>query len=128
MVDEDAPHRLGGDREEVRAVLVPGPVLIDEAQIGLVDERGRLQRVFRPLFGQVFLCDAPEIRVDQGKEPVDRSLRPARQFLEDLGRIALACHRAPPIQDPILPDSRFSCPFTPRFVAFLSDGPQLSRR
>ncbi len=45
MVDEDAPHHLRRDGKEVRAVLPRRALLIDEPQVGLVDQRGGLQRV-----------------------------------------------------------------------------------
>jgi hypothetical protein len=45
MIDEDATHRLCGDPEEMRAVLPLDPTLIDETQVGFVDERRDLQGV-----------------------------------------------------------------------------------
>jgi hypothetical protein len=52
MVDEDPPHQLRGDAEEVRATL-PVPSLPGELEVGLVDERGGLEGVIPPLAGQV---------------------------------------------------------------------------
>jgi hypothetical protein len=52
MVDEDAPHHLRRDPEELCAIL-PGGALIDESQIGLIDQRRRLQCVIPPFASQV---------------------------------------------------------------------------
>ena len=67
MIDEDAPHRAGGDGEEVTTVL-PGHVGLGEAQEGFVDERGRLQRVRRPLAAHVAARQAVQLRVDERRQ------------------------------------------------------------
>ena len=53
MIDEDAAHRPGRDREEVRPVLPADVPLVDEPHIGLVNERRRLQRVVRTFTAEV---------------------------------------------------------------------------
>jgi hypothetical protein len=54
---EDLPHRSPGNPDEVPLV-VPRRPCAGEPQVRLVDERGRLQRLSRPL--------APHVR---GREP-----------------------------------------------------------
>ena len=49
VVDEDASHQLRGDAEKMRAVLPAYVTLIDQLHERFVDERGRLERVLRPL-------------------------------------------------------------------------------
>ena len=44
-IDEDAPHHHGRHREELRAVLPDGAILIDQAKVDLVHEGCRLQRL-----------------------------------------------------------------------------------
>ena len=52
LVHEDAAHGLGRRCEEVPpAVPVLGPLDIDQPQVGLVDQRGRLQGLARHLLG-----------------------------------------------------------------------------
>jgi hypothetical protein len=52
VVDEDAPHGLrGGGKEVSTAVSVLGLLDIDHAQVRLVDEGGRLQRLAGSLLG-----------------------------------------------------------------------------
>ena len=45
VIDQDAPHHLTRDAEELPAVLPHHPPLIDQPHIRLVHERRRLQRV-----------------------------------------------------------------------------------
>ena len=72
MVYEDATHHLGGDREEMRAVLPTDPILVDQPQIGFVNERGRLQGVVAPLPTQIACRACPQISVHQIEEIVAR--------------------------------------------------------
>ena len=44
IVDEHATHRLGRDREKMRAVAPDHVVEAGQLDVGLVDERGRIQR------------------------------------------------------------------------------------
>ena len=44
VVNQDAAHQLGGNAKELRAVLPAHPSLIDEAEIGFVDQHRGLQR------------------------------------------------------------------------------------
>jgi hypothetical protein len=48
VIDQDAPHHLRGDAEEVGSVLPGNAVLSNEAQVGFMDESRRLQRVVAP--------------------------------------------------------------------------------
>ena len=64
MVDQDAPHHLGGDAEKVGAAL-PIDVLIDEPEVALVDERGRLQCVIVPLPTEIACSAGPQVSVNQ---------------------------------------------------------------
>ena len=45
VIDQDATHDAPGDREEMGSVLPLDPVLVDEAQEGLIDESRCLERV-----------------------------------------------------------------------------------
>ena len=47
VVHEDAPHHLGRHGEELRAILPVGVSLVDQAEVRLVDQGGRLQEVSR---------------------------------------------------------------------------------
>src|SRR5262245_37797554 len=69
VLNEDTAHRLGGGGEEVLAVGVPPRHgLPDEAQVRLVDQRGRLEGVARLLAGQLRGGEAPQLVVDQRQQ------------------------------------------------------------
>ena len=63
-----------GDGEELRAVLPVNPPLIDELQIGLVDQGGGWERVIRPLPLQVAPRQAAQFRVDGVDQTAPRRL------------------------------------------------------
>ena len=68
-LDEDAAHGLGGSSEEVAAAVpVLGLVLIDEAEIGLVDESGGLQRLPWRFLGQPLGSQLAQLIVYQRQE------------------------------------------------------------
>ena len=53
VVDQDAPHHLRGDAEEVRATLPGDAILAGEPEVRLVDQGGGLQRVVRPFAAKI---------------------------------------------------------------------------
>jgi hypothetical protein len=73
VIDEDAPHHLGRDPEEVRAVLPGDVALSGEPHVGLVDQCRRLEGVVRTLLAQV-----------GGGEPAQLSVHERHQLLERL--------------------------------------------
>ena len=81
MVDEDPAHRLRGDGEEVTAVLPVHPRLVDETEIRLVDERGRLERVAAALLSEVTPGELPELGVDERHQLLERRRSPAFQAI-----------------------------------------------
>ena len=71
-LDEDLPHRVRGDRAEVGAVLPAiGPVL-HQAQVRLVDEAGRLERLPGPLAAQIARREPPQLLVDDRQQRIER--------------------------------------------------------
>src|SRR4026207_2405351 len=72
MIDEHAPHHLRRDPEELCAIL-PGRALIDESQIGLIDQRRRLQRVIPPFASQVGGSPPVELVVHDWYQLVSRT-------------------------------------------------------
>jgi hypothetical protein len=56
-----------------------------QTQIGLVNERCRVQSMARPLAAQVAGRDAPQIAVDDGKERGDRVLIASSGVGDQLG-------------------------------------------
>ncbi len=88
MVDQDPPHRLRGDREEVPAVLPLDSGLVDQPEVGLVDERGRLQRLVRPFAAELAPGDRAQLAVDPRHQALGRAVLAARPGLEQCGDLA----------------------------------------
>ena len=83
-IDQNPAHLSGRHRKEVRAVLPLDPVDIDEPQIRLVDQGGRLQRVSRALAVHVPLRQPPQFLVNERRQLVERlliALAPCNQEL-----------------------------------------------
>ena len=77
------------DREEVGAVLPLDVLPVDQAQVRLVDERGRLEDVPGTLAGHAAGRDAPQLLVDERRQRLERGLVPAApgdEQLRDVGR------------------------------------------
>jgi len=53
VVNQNAPHRLRGDSEKMRAALPADRALVDKLEEGFVYKRGGLQRVVAPLAPQI---------------------------------------------------------------------------
>jgi hypothetical protein len=68
VVDEDPPHHGRGQAEEVRAVAPVEALLAGKAEIGLVNERRRLQRVPLALAAQLGCGEALELAVDERQQ------------------------------------------------------------
>ena len=71
-LDQDAPHRLRCGREEVAAAVEAGRVLApaEQAQVGLVDQGGGLDRLARSLAGHAGAREVAELLVDQREKPL----------------------------------------------------------
>jgi len=89
--DLEAPHRSRRDREEVRPVL-PRDLGIDEAQVGLIDERGGLKGVIRRFAPHVAMGDLVQLGLEEiavpAQPPLAESLAPGHR-----GRRGSSNHR-----------------------------------
>ena len=65
VVDEDAPHDPRRHGQEMRAVVPLDRFSVNQADIGLVDERGRLETVTHALSGHAAARDLVELLVDE---------------------------------------------------------------
>ena len=70
VVHQHLPHRPGGDREEVGAV-ARGQGGAAELEVGLVHQRGGVERALHVLVAQLAPGQPAEVVVDQGQEPVE---------------------------------------------------------
>ena len=92
VLDDQATHRHGRDREEHGALALRDPVLVDEPEIRLVDDLRRGQRVVRLRRAQLPVGDPPEVVVDERKESVERLAVAAGGIQEQVGCLALSIH------------------------------------
>jgi hypothetical protein len=65
VVDENPSHHLRGDAEKVRAILPRDAALANQAQVRLVDERGRFECVVSALTPQVPGRQTTKLAVDK---------------------------------------------------------------
>src|ERR1043165_1738584 len=89
VIDQDPPHDLRGDGEEVRTI---GPLhvfLIDETNVSFVDERGGLERVAFSFPAHVAAREPVQFVVDQGIQLVERGLVPVPPFGEQFSDLML---------------------------------------
>jgi hypothetical protein len=95
VIDQDPAHGLGRDGEEVPAILPEHPVLIDQAEEGLVHQGRGLERVIGALAAKLAGGDRAQLRVDERHQLVEScvaSRAPGIQEAGDLTRLATAHH------------------------------------
>jgi hypothetical protein len=83
-VDEDVSHRDRRDGEEVGAVTPIRPRLIDQLEVGLVDEGGRGQRAASCASRELAVCNDAQLVVDERNELVDCPVAAAAQLHEQV--------------------------------------------
>ncbi len=99
LVDEDAPHGDGGGTEEVAAP-VPGHArLVDQAQVGFVDQGARLEQVAGTFLAQHARGNRPHLRVDLRDEFVEGLGLPAMPAVQQLGDVGHRHDGKPPPMD-----------------------------
>ena len=89
VVDQDATHDQRRGAKKMRSILPVDLTLIDEPEIRLVNQRGRLERVVDPFFPKLARGDAAHLRVDERQQLVKRTAvaaTPVREERRDLGR------------------------------------------
>jgi hypothetical protein len=74
VVHEDAAHHASGHGEEMRAVVPRDVFRVDQPQVRLVDERGRLEAVTRALVTHVPPRELMELSVDERNQLLEGTL------------------------------------------------------
>ena len=87
IVHEDPSHGLRCNAEEVCPVAPLDPALVDQLEIGLVDKRGLLQRVFDALSTHGALGLPVELRIDRRQQPLAHGLIAAAPCQQQLGHV-----------------------------------------
>ena len=86
-IDEYPAHHPNGDREEMLAVLPLDLLRIDQAEVGLVHEVGRLQRHSGPLPGDPLPCEPPQLAFDERDEGIEGILITGTPLLQEPGNV-----------------------------------------
>jgi len=90
VVDQNAPHHAGGNRQEMRAVLPRDIFGIDEPEIRFVDQRRRLKAVPDALSGHAPSGDLVKLALYERNQSVEGglvALTPSEQQSGGLGRM-----------------------------------------
>src|SRR5215472_15611045 len=91
MLNQDAPHHLGGNREEMGAILPPHALVVDQSHVGFIEQRGRLQAGAGALAPHVAPRQPVELVIDDGRQPFERALLSVAPGLEQLAHLAPGC-------------------------------------
>jgi hypothetical protein len=94
VIDQDAAHDVRGDTKEMRSILPVDLPLIDEPDEDLVHQGRRLQGVVSPFAPKLAGRDAPELRIDEWQQLVERSPVAATPIAEQCRDIARRAHRS----------------------------------
>ena len=87
-LDENPPHRLGGRREEMGAIL-PGRLRVGaQAEPGFVDQGGRLQGMARGFAGHLLRGHAAEFAIDKRQQGLGGLRSASLDRLKDLPDLA----------------------------------------
>ena len=74
MLDQNTAHQLRGYREEMGPILPLHPLVIHQADIGFIDQRGRLEAVVGALTSHVAVRQPAELRIDDRRQLVEGEL------------------------------------------------------
>ena len=73
-LDQNTAHQLRGYGEEMGPILPLHPLVIHEADVGLVDQGGRLEAVVAALTSHAAVRQPAQLRIDDRRQAVERAL------------------------------------------------------
>jgi hypothetical protein len=88
MIYEYSAHHLSGDPEEMRATLPVHFILIDEPEIGFVDQCCRLKCVICALAAKIMGCQAAEFAIDYWHKLIERRRIAVAPIIEQLSYLS----------------------------------------
>jgi hypothetical protein len=83
VIDQNPAHDLRGHPQEMRPILPIDLALVDDAQIHLMNQSGRLQGVADSLHPKLARLDAAELRIDDWQQLIERSAVAATPISEE---------------------------------------------
>ncbi len=88
VVDDDLPHGLGGNGEEVAAIRPVDAGAVHKLEIRLVHEHGRIDGVPGPGAGELTPGRGAELGVDEGEDEIDCLAVAVADRCQELGDLA----------------------------------------
>src|SRR5438128_3531374 len=82
MINQDIANQMGGQSEELRAMLPVDALLLDQSQIDFVDNDRRLQRDIRRLAAQVAFGESAKLIINQRHQLIARQIITITPFQE----------------------------------------------
>ena len=95
MIDDDAPHELRGEREEVAAVLPVDVPLSEQLEVGLVDHDRRLQPIVAPFVLQLPRRQRAQLLVHQRHQLIEcvaAAVPPLVEETREMRRVVRVAH------------------------------------
>ena len=89
VVHHDAPHQLRRRGDKVGPILPVTFVILDQPQVGFVEQRGRLQRVAGAFPAHIMMRQPVQFGLHQRDQLLERSLVSAAPVAEQLGDLFL---------------------------------------
>ena len=74
MLNQNAPHQLGRNREKMCAILPVHALVIDQAHVGFIDQGRGLETVAGALAFHVAPRQAVQFVINDGGQPLERAL------------------------------------------------------
>src|SRR6266478_2320974 len=111
MVNHDAPHQLRGHRDKVGPALPERLRIIDQPQVGFVENDGGLQGVAGAFPAHVMVREPVQFGLHQRKQLLQRSVVSAAPVAEQLGDLLSRgwrrCHRSCSTPQSLPPSANF---------------------
>ena len=115
VLDEDAAHRFGRGGDEVPPIVPVRFVLrADQAQVGLVDQGGGLQRLPGGLVGHLVVGELAQLLVDEGQQLLRGRRIALLDGVQDLRDLTHECNYSPRRKEHQDPADAPSCPVEDR--------------
>src|SRR5438876_8561423 len=84
MVHQNSAHHFRGKTEELGAVLPVYVFLVDEPEVSLVYQRGRLKSVIGKFLPEAIDCNPPQFLIDERQHLIKRGFVPVAPVYKEL--------------------------------------------
>jgi len=88
VIDEDTPHQLRGNREEMPTILPVDLALAEQLHVGFVDDHRGLEAIVAPFAREMARGQRVQLVIDQRDEPVERVLTAVLPFAQEASNVS----------------------------------------